>query len=371
MSLKVGKIAGIDIRLHYSWFVIFVLIAWSLAVGYLPDAYPNQSQGFYWTVGLVSSAFLFISVLVHEVFHSIVARRNNISVRGITLHFFGGVSEISEEVSSPSVELKMAAAGPLTSLVIGVVFLGLWLLIPSGFAIGVRATLQYAAYINIVLAFFNLIPAFPMDGGRVLRALFWMRSGSLLASTRRATQFSHFFSYLLMALGMFSFVFVSVFNGLWLLIIALFIKNSADASLNETMMVEALRNVRVEDIMTREVHTVEPDIAIQQLVDEHFIKYKHGGFPVLSGDRLVGIVTDQDVRQVPREQWGSAKVGDVMKPAVDLVTIKPDDTASDALLQMSKHDVGRLPVLDGGRLVGIITRSDITKTIRSKLQFRS
>lgn len=371
MSIKVGKISGIEIRLHYSWFVVFGLITWSLAVGYLPDQYPGQTSSFYWTVGAIASATLFLSVLVHEISHSTVARRNNVNVRGITLHFFGGVSEISEEIGSSGVELRMAAMGPLTSVAIGVVFWILGTLTPASVALGIRATLQYTSYINLALAAFNSIPAFPMDGGRVLRAFLWARSNNLLSATRRATQLSHFFSYLFMIFGLFSFIALSTFSGIWLLIIGLFIKGSADANLNETMMVEALRGVKISDIMTREVHTVDPGLTVQQLVNNHFDKFKHTGFPVVSGEHLIGVVTDHDVRLVPQENWDEKTVKDIMKPADELITLKPDDIASDALLKMANGDVGRLPVLEGDKLVGIVTRSDIARTIKSRLQFRS
>lgn len=372
MALKLTEVRGIQVRLHYSWFVIFALVAWSLAIGYLPDQYPNQPQIFYWTVGCISSSSLFLSVLAHEFSHSLLARKSGIDVRSITLHFFGGVAEMREEARTPGAELKMAAAGPLSSLVLAVVLFAGWRLALIGsISLGVRATLRYASYINFVLAAFNMLPAFPMDGGRVLRALLWMRSGSLLASTRRATRVSLGFSFVLMFLGLVEIIFNSVFSGLWLFVIGLFIKRSADANMNETIIGEALGGVKVGEIMTREIHAVEPDLSIQQLVENHFIKYKHKGFPVVSEDRLIGLVTDQDVRQVPRERWEKVTVGEIMKPAKELITVTPEDAVSDALLQMSKHEVGRLPVMEGDRLVGIITRGDVTRAIRVRLQFRS
>ena len=371
MSLKVGKIANIDIKLHFSWFIIFFLVTWSLAAGYLPSQYTGQSQFFYWGVGIMASTSLFLSVLVHEVFHSLVALRNKINVGSITLYFFGGVSEISEEAQTPSSELKMAAAGPLTSLALGFIFLAAWVIIPSDSLIWLSATLEYVAYINLILAAFNLLPAFPMDGGRVLRAFIWMRRGNIVSSTRTATQISRFFSYLIMALGLFSFIFLSSFSGLWLLIIGLFIRNSAEASLNETIIVEALGKINVEEIMAREVHTVEPGLSIQNVVDNYFTKYKHHGFPVVKGDDVIGLLCEHDIRRVPQENWDEVRIESVMTPKDRLITAKPKDKASEALILMSKHQIGRLPVMEQGRLVGIVTRSDINKTIKDRIQFRA
>ncbi|MFQ6053124.1 MAG: site-2 protease family protein [Candidatus Bathyarchaeia archaeon] len=372
MTLRVFEVSGIQVRLHYSWFIIFALVTWSLAVGYLPDLYPERSPMFYWIVGCIAVASLFLSVLIHEFSHLLVARRRGMEVRRITLYFFGGVAEIEEEAPTPSAEIKMAAAGPISSLVLALILTAGWrLTVAWSLPVGIRAVLRYALYINFMLAAFNMLPAFPMDGGRILRAFLWMRSGSLLSSTRTATRVSQVFSYLLMALGLVDIMFRSTFSGLWLFVIGLFLKRGADTSMNAIIISEALEGVKVGDIMTGEVHTVDPELPLQQLVDSYFIRYKHRGFPVVSEDRLVGLVTDHDVRQVGRERWGKITVGDIMKPAEELIIITPGDTASDALLKMSKGDVGRLPVMEGKRLVGIITRSDITRAIRMRLQFKS
>ena len=267
MTLKVADLFGVQVRFHYSWFVIFALITWSLAAGYLPSQYPDQPTSFYWTVGAISAASLFLSVLVHEISHSVVARESGVGVRRITLHFFGGVAEIEEEARSPGVELKMAAAGPLSSLALAVILMVLWrLALAGGLPLGIRATLRYASYINFMLTGFNLIPAFPMDGGRILRSLLWRRSGDLLSSTRTATRVSQAFSYLFMALGLLEMMLYTVFSGMWIFVIGLFIKKSADASMNSTIISEALEGVRIEEIMTRDVHTVEPWITVQILV---------------------------------------------------------------------------------------------------------
>ena len=365
------KVGGVEVNFHYSWFIIFALITWSLAVNYLPGQYPEQTQFVYWVVGVTSAASLFLSVLIHEVSHSIVAKRNGMGIRRITLHFFGGVAEIEEEARTPEVEFKMAAAGPLASLALAIILMAGWrIALASDLTLGIRATLQYASYINFMLATFNMIPAFPMDGGRVLRAFLWKRSGNLLSSTRTASRVSQAFSFLLMFLGISDIMLGSIFNGLWLLLIGLFIKRSSEANMDATLISETLEGVKVGDLMTREVHTVEPSITIQQLVDEYFMSYKHGGFPIVSESRFLGLVTDHDVRLVGRERWDTVTVEDIMKPQEELITVRPEDTASDALVLMSKWEVGRLPVMKDDRLVGIVTRSDITRAIQIRLKFK-
>lgn len=371
MTVKTADVFGVEVHLHFSWFVIFAIFTWSLAVGYLPGQYPAQTTGFYWVVGAASAVFLFLSVTVHEIAHSLMAKRNSIKVRRITLHFFGGVAEMEKEAKTPDVEFKVAAVGPLASLVLAGLFAVLWLLASAGgLTLGVTATLRYASYINLVLALFNLAPAFPMDGGRILRSFLWKRSGDLMASTRRATRVSQVFSYFLMGLGLMELMLFSVFSGVWFIVVGFILLRGAEASLDSTRISEALGVVTVGEIMTRDVHTIEPEVPLSSLVDDFFMRYKHGGFPVVLGGLLVGIVTDQDVRQVPRERWPVVKVGDVMKPAEALITVTEDNLVSDALIRMSQGEVGRLPVIDGGRIVGIVARSDINRAVKMRLQFK-
>ena len=371
MSLKIGRLYGVDVRLHYSWFLTFALLTWSMAWGYLPDGYPGQGDVFYWGVGAFSTAMLFVSVLIHEVAHSVVAQRYKIKVNSITLTFLGGVSETAEEAHTPEAELRMAAAGPLSSTVLGVAFYAIFLLGKGFLPIPVVAVLEYSGYINIVLAAFNLIPAFPMDGGRVLRGIIWGRNNDVLKSTRLVTNVSRIFSFLFIGLGFLNTFFYSDFSGIWLLFVGLFVQSSAQASMNETRITQALRDVKVGDIMTREVKTVEPDLSLQQVFLYAFTPYKHHGFPVVKNGVLLGLITDEDIRKVGSEHWDEMRVEDVMRKAGDLITANPGDVAVDALIKLSKAGVGRLPVIDKERLVGIITRSDFTRAIQERLKFRS
>ena len=371
MSLKIGHLYGVEVRLHYTWFLIFAFLTWSLAWGDLPVGYPGQSGIFYWGVGAVSALMLFISVLIHEVAHSVVAQRYKIPVNSITLYFLGGVSEIAEEAHTSEAELRMAAAGPLISIVLGVVFYAVYILGGSFLPLSVVAVLQYSGYINIVLAIFNLIPAFPMDGGRVLRGIVWGRNKDILKSTRTVTNVSRVISYIFIGFGFLDTIFIGDFNGIWLLFIGLYVQSSATASMNETRVTQALTGVTVGELMTKGVKTVEPDLTLQQVQDYALIPLKHHGFPVVKDGELLGIITDEDVRKVKPEFWDEQHVRNVMRKTSDLVSVKPEDAAVDALIKLAKAGVGRLPVIEEGKLVGIITRSDFARAIQDRLKFRS
>ena len=364
LSLKIGRISGIQIALDYSWFLIFALLTLSLANDYLPSQYSEQSTGFYWGVGLIASITLFLSILLHEVSHSLVAQRNGMEIKSITLHFFGGVSEMMDEAETPGSEIQMAAIGPVTSFLLGFLFLGIWWITSSGFPLFLSAVFRYASYANIVLAIFNSIPAFPMDGGRVLRALLWRSSGRILTATRISTTVSRVISFLFIAFGVFSIFLFSTLNGLWFLVLGFIISGNATASLNQTILSESLGNVKVYEIMTEEVTTVDPDTTIQQFVDRYVNRFRHHGYPVVEEGKVVGIICEHDIREVGIESWDEYRVEDVMIPREELHTVDPEDNAADALMIMARNDVGRLPVIKDGELVGILTRSDVNTAVK-------
>jgi len=369
MSLKIISLLGVPVKLHYTLVLGAILISWTLAVGYLPSEYPGLSSTTYWLIGVISAVLLFASVLVHELAHSYIAKKNGLPVKRIVLFIFGGVSEIEEEPKEARVELGMALAGPLTSFLIA---LALWSLqyIARAFeaSVTIYAPLEYGAYINAVLGGFNLIPAFPLDGGRVFRAGIWHWKKDLIKATRIATRIGVFFAYL-MIFGGFVLIVGGVFiGGLWLTLIGWFLKSGAESSYRHTIIGEALTGVKIRDIMTREVHTVDPDSSIKEIVEMQFSQYKHTGFPVEKDMRLLGIITIEDVRKIPRDKWQETKVGDAMTACEKLICASPDEPAVDALIKMSKHNIGRLPVQDNGKLVGIITRSDILHAIRIRTE---
>ncbi|MBO0888594.1 site-2 protease family protein [Candidatus Bathyarchaeota archaeon] len=366
--MNIGRILGIPIRIHWTLWLVFLLIAWSLAIGYLPATYPQLSAAEDWIVGIVSALLLFISVLLHELSHSYIAKKNGLPIARITLFFFGGVSEMTEEPQDASLEVRMAAAGPLASFAIAGVLGTLWFV--GGlvsFPTAVIAVLGYNALINAALGAFNLIPAFPLDGGRVLRGGLWKNSRNLLQATRNATRVSEILSLLMIAAGLILVVFTADFvNGIWIIFLGWFIRSGAETSLRQTQMTEALHGVSVGDIMTRNLLTVSPGLTVQQLVNDYFLVHPHGGYPVVDDGKLRGVVTMSSVRSIPREKREVEQVGQAMVPFDRIVTISPTLSAAAAMQKMVQNQIGRLLVTDGDRILGIITRGDLMKTIRNR-----
>jgi Zn-dependent protease/predicted transcriptional regulator len=367
MSVRLGRIMGIPIRIHYTLWFVFILIAWSLAVGYMPQQYPGLNAVTYWAIGIASAIILFASVLVHELSHSYIAKKNGLPIARITLFFFGGVSELTEEPQDPGLEVRMAAAGPLMSFLIAAVLGAFWYVGESVKApVPIIATLGYAALINGVLGLFNLLPAFPLDGGRVFRGSIWKHSNNLVAATRTATRVSEGLSLLMMLGGFVAIVFGDFIDGIWIVVLGWFIKSGAETGLRQTLVGEALSGVSVADIMTRDVLTVPPEITVQQLVSDYFLVHRHGGYPVVKDGEVLGVVTLQCVRAVPKEKRDFETVQQGMIPCERAVTVKPSVTALDAMQKMARNKVGRVLVIDESHLVGIVTRGDLVRTIHTR-----
>ena len=367
MSVKLGRIMGIPVRIHYTMWFVFILIAWSLASGYMPSQYPGLGVVTYWAIGIASAIVLFASVLVHELSHSYIAKKNGLPIGRITLFFFGGVSEMTEEPQDPGLEVRMAAAGPLMSFLIAGVLGGLWYL--GGLVkapVAVTATLGYCALINAVLGVFNLLPAFPLDGGRVFRGSIWKRSKNLIGSTRTATRVSEGISLLMMFGGFAAIVLGDFVTGIWIVFLGWFIRSGAETSLRQTLVGDALSGVTVGDIMTRDVLTVPGNITIHQLVSEYFLVHRHGGYPVVEDGRVLGIVTMQCVRAVPKERRDTTTVKDAMIPCKKALAVGQSTSALDAMNMMARQNGGRLLVFDGPDLLGIVTRGDLMRTIRTR-----
>jgi Zn-dependent protease/CBS domain-containing protein len=311
---------------------------------------------------------LLLSVLFHELFHSYVAKRRGMAVPDITLFLFGGVARILEEPGDPGMELEMAAAGPLSSFGLAILFKAAWLIASSlGAGALILAPLDYGFLINVLLGAFNLLPAFPMDGGRMLRAALWRWRGNLLEATGIATQIGSAFAYLFMFLGFILMFTTSLLNGIWLVVIGWFLKSGAESSLRQTIISNALAELRVGDVMTTKIDAIGPDVPVGEIV-EYFMKYKHGGFPVMRDGEFLGLVTVSDVKRVPREDWHRVRAGDIMKPRSEIISASPDEPIIEAMVKMSAHGVGRLPVIEDGELKGIITRSDLMRTIRIRTE---
>ncbi len=370
MSVNIGRILGIPIRIHWTLWFVFILIAWSLATpgGYIYTNYPGLGTTTYWIIGIVSAFLLFVSVLLHELSHSYIAKKNGLPIARITLFFFGGVSELSEEPRDAGLEVRMAAAGPLTSFAIAGVAGVLWLLTQVISAPRpIIATLWYTALINAVLGAFNLIPAFPLDGGRVLRGSLWKGSKNLLNATRNATRVSEGISFLMIGAGLLLIVLTAdIVNGLWILFLGWFIRSGAESSLKQTQLTEALSGVSVNDIMTKQLLTVSPDITVQNLVHDYFLVHPHGGYPVVKNDKVLGIVTMDSVRSIPKEKREVELVSQAMVPYERTVTVAPNVSAADALQKIAQKGVGRVLVMDQDKLLGIVSRGDIMRTIKTR-----
>jgi Zn-dependent protease/CBS domain-containing protein len=357
-TFRIGKIAGIDIDIHVSWIIILVLLTVSLATGWFPQLYPGWSTATYWLIAFLSSLLLFVSVLLHELAHSLVARRRGLPVKSITLFIFGGVSNIEREPKSPGIEFQISFVGPLTSLVIGV--LCFLLQVPlRGSNSPLEGILYYLAVTNVLLGLFNLIPGFPLDGGRVLRSIVWRLTGNLGQATRVASLTGQVIAYLVILLGIWIFFAGDILNGIWLGFIGWFLLSAAQSANAQGMLTSVLRGVRVGEVMNPKPATVPADISLQQLVDAYFLP---GGLRyalVMQGEKLVGLITLSDIRHIPREQWGQVPVSTAMIPLSRLHVATPQQNLSDVLPLMAGRDVNQLPVVENGALVGILSRDAI------------
>jgi len=358
---------GIPVRIHYTLWLVFLLIAWTLAYGYMPHQYPGLSTLTYWAIGIASAFVLFASVLIHELSHSYIAKKNGLPIARITLFFFGGVSEMAEEPQDAGLEVRMAAAGPLMSFLIAGILGGFWYISEAvHFPIVITATVGYGALINAVLGAFNLVPAFPLDGGRVFRGSLWKHSNNLIGATRTATRISEGLSLVMMLGGFVAIILGDFVDGIWIVVLGWFIKSGAETSLRQTLVGETLSGVTVNDIMTRQILTVPPNITVQQLVSDYFLVHPHGGYPVVEDGKLLGLITLDCVRAVPKETRSYETVARAMIPLEKTLAVPPNLSALDALQRMARERVGRFVVTQDGKLMGLVTRGDLMRTIRTR-----
>lgn len=364
-NIRLFKAFGIPIEVNISWFIIFALVSWSLVSLYFPTNYPDLSVASHWVMGLVAALLLFASVVLHELGHSYVAITHGVPIKRITLFLFGGVSQMSRESSDPSTEIKIAIAGPGVSYVLMVVFFVLYLVVYRGnVSPGIAPVLKYLAYVNGILGTFNLIPGFPLDGGRLLRAFIWKVTGDLRRSTYIATRVGGIVGVAFIAIG-----FLAVFRGLfifglWMVLIGFFLRQAAEASYIQVVVSSALKGVKVADVMKSKVVAVSPDLTVQDLIDGYFFKYHYDSFPVTEGDRLKGLVTLNDLKPLPRERWQQTYVRDVMQTDLHSLSVTEDEEVAQVLRRIVRDRSGTLPVTEGDTLVGIITRSDIMEALR-------
>ena len=363
------KIAGIQIAIDYSWIVVFLLVCWSLSAGYFPHEYPGYGWAQYLVVGVVATLLFFASVVTHELAHSLVANRLGQPVRRITLFIFGGMAHLSRQPSNASAEIQISAVGPLTSLALGALF---WvctrIAVGSGLPLLWAAVFKYLAFVNVALALFNLLPGFPLDGGRVLRGLLWRRSGNLRAATARAADWGAGIAFGLMALGLVEILGGALIGGLWLIFIGMFLRGAARAGYHGVVVEQALGGATVRDLMVSDPVIVPGDRTVSQAIEEHFLRHGFGGFPVGEPGQIEGLVSLAQIKHCPADQRAHRQVREVMRPADAAVTIAATASVSDALRQMVTADSARLLVTDGGRVIGLITLSGLTRFIQLKTE---
>ena len=359
-SLRLGKIAGIEISIHVSWLLIVVLLTWTLATGWFPDLYKGWSTLTYWIVSLLATLLLFASVLAHELAHSLVARARGLPVKSITLLIFGGVSNIEQEPKKPGVEFQMAFVGPLTSLLLGGVSYLLLLAIGRGTS-PLSAILGYLAVTNVLLGIFNLVPAFPLDGGRVLRSIVWKISGNVRTATRVATFAGQGIAYLLIFVGFYLVFGGDIIDGVWFGLIGWFLLSGAQSANSQAMLEAVFKGVTVSEVMNKTPNMAPANISLQKLVDELLLPLGWRSAFVMQGEFLVGLITLGDIRHIPREEWARTPVGLAMIPLERLHVVAPPQSLNEVLPLMVGRDVNQVPVVADGRLVGVLSREDIVR----------
>jgi Zn-dependent protease len=362
-SFKLGRLFGVDVGVHWSWIFIFLIVTWSFATGILDHYYPGWSDAQRWVAAALVSSVFFLSVLLHELSHAIVSNRLGLPVRSITLFVFGGVANLEREPDNATDEFRIAIVGPATSMALGVLFAAGWAAIYP-FSDEIAGISAYMALINVSLAIFNMLPGFPLDGGRVFRSIVWRRNHDRLRATRAASRVGEWIAYGLMAIAVFEMVIGSVVSGIWLLLIGFFLRNASTASYEQLVIETTLSGIRVRDVMRRDPALVPPDMSVDELVHDHVLGGHARCFAVMAAAEFVGIMTLTDVRKVPRDQWATTSVFRAMTPAGQLHAVSPDDNLMAVLRLMAEHDVNQLPVLRGRELAGMLDRGDVMRFIQ-------
>jgi Zn-dependent protease/CBS domain-containing protein len=380
-GFNLDKVFGIQIRLHFTWFIIFLLVTVSLVS-------PHWSQWLSWVIGIITSLLFFASVLAHELAHSLVGRANGIPIKSITLFIFGGVAQMTKEAAKAGAEFKMAAAGPACSLAIGGIFGLIWFFIQSATGsignlsslfwqsiFGLAETpvaemargLAWLAFINVALAAFNLIPGFPLDGGRVFRSLVWRFSGNYKRSTRIATRLGQGVAYAFILGGiLIMFLLHDWLSGLWLVLIGWFLQSAASTSYRQAQWYEALRGVIASQVMTPYYMTVPPNITLTQLVLGYVLPTGQRFFLVADEGGFKGILTLRNIKSVPQSNWNTIQVEKIMVPADQLKIARPEQDALSVVEQMNENDINQMPVVHEGRVIGLITRDNLIRALRTR-----
>lgn len=366
-------IFGFSIRIDLSWIFLVVIVTWSLTANVFPYWYEGLSSLTYLVMGIAGTLGLFASIVLHELSHSVIARHHGVVMEGITLFIFGGVAEMTEEPPSARAEFQVAVAGPLASILIALVSLAL---VSAGHMFdwpnALIGVLRYLALINGILVLFNMIPAFPLDGGRVLRAILWQRKGNLIDATRITSRIGLGFSFVLIGFGVFSAISGNLVGGIWYFLIGMFLRGAATMSYQQLLVRRSLEGETVRRFMKTDPVTVPGNLSVASLVEDFVYRYHFKLFPVVDGEKLIGCVTTRKIREIARETWQTKTVADITEPCGPTNSIAPDAGAMEALSQMSRSHVSRLMVTDGDRAVGIIALKDLLQylSLKSELEDR-
>ncbi len=360
-GIRICRFFGFEVRLDFSWFVVFLLVLWTFAQSVFPQRTPGLSVGAYFTMALIGASLFFVSVLLHELAHSAMARARGIQVEGITLFIFGGMARIRSEATNPKDEFLITVVGPLSSALIGGILL---VFARLGESLGLHrafiSVAEYLAILNFILAVFNLVPGFPLDGGRLFRSLVWHITKDVRKATRMAAFTGQGFGYLMIGFGVLSLFRGYLVSGIWLIFIGWFLSQAAAFSYRQLIMRRILQGVKVQEAMTRNPETVAPDVTLRDLVDNYFLVRRYSVFPVLDSDgRPLGLITLRQVKEIDRDEWPTTQVSSVMTKICEAVTVRPDDSLAQVLGKLEKAGVGRALVVRDGRLEGLISNADV------------
>ena len=366
-NISLGRIGGVEVRVNWSWLIVLALIVWTLADGVFPSQNPGLSGDTHLAMAVVAALLFFASILLHELGHAWEARREGLEVDGITLWLFGGVSQFKGGFPSAGAEFRIAIAGPLVSLVLGVVFV---LIAIAGLPSAVDGVAAWLGYINLALLVFNLIPALPLDGGRVLRAALWQSKGDLGWATRVGTDIGRVFGYLFIGLGVAMFIFQGSFSGAWLAFIGWFLLQAATAEARYIATEAALHGLRVRDLMVRDPVTVDGNLTVGQFMDEVARSRRFTTYPVVDGGRPIGLLAFGSVAALPRSEWDSRRVREAMLPLERVPLLTEDETAIDALTALSSPTSNRGLVVEDGHLAGLLSITDLTRALELRRSLR-
>lgn len=365
---KIFDLLGFPIYLDLSWFAIVLLISWSLATSIFPARVEGLTSGQYWAMGIVGAVALFASILAHELGHAVVARRFDLPMRGITLFIFGGVAEMSKEPPSAKAEFFVAIAGPIVSVLISAAGFALVAFGGELMSAPVAVVVGYLAMINAFVVVFNMIPAFPLDGGRVLRSILWHYKGNLRWATKISASLGSAFGLFLIVFAIVNLFGGNVIGAIWQFLIGMFLRNAAQMSYQQVLIRKSLEGEPVSRFMHHDVVTVSPDLRVDELVENYVYRFHHKMFPVTSGDQLVGCVTTRSLQNIPREQWGTTFVSSIMGNCDKENTTNPDADAMKALTQLNRTGASRMMVVEQGRLVGLLSLKDLMRFIALKVE---